>query len=238
MFKEENVSEIHEIIDLEEYAKAEKAVPASKSYKIRIDKEHYKVGPEMTGKQLLETAGKNPYTNYAIYEKLRNGQSRKIGYEETVSFRKPGIERFYTIPLDPQDGRENLRKEYTLSESDTQFLDSLGLKWELVGENNINRVIIYDYPAPDGYNVEKVDLHLRIEAGYPDQAIDMFYVFPHLSKKNSRSINNLSSAKFDGKNWQQWSRHRTGNNPWRPGFDDINTHMSLVNEILLKELER
>lgn len=237
MIKEENVTN-QEVIDIETYAKAGKAVPASQSYQIKIDKEYYRVGAEITGKQLLETASKSPYTNFAVYEKYCNGQSRKIAYDEIVNLRKEGIERFYTIPLDPQDGRENSRKEFSLPENDTLFLNSLGLKWESVRQNNVNRIIVYEYPVPEGYNEDKIDINLRLEAGYPDQPIDMFYVFPELSKKNGKEIAAMSNDTFDGRNWQRWSRHRTGTNPWRPGFDDISTHMSLINEILAKELLR
>jgi hypothetical protein len=43
---------------------------------------------------------------------------------------------------------------------------------------------------------------------------------------------------LDGKQFQQWSRHRTGANPWRPGLDNVCTHLLLVNSWLEKELRK
>lgn len=130
----------------------------------------------------------------------------------------------------------NLRKMFKLSESDTAFLDSLGLPWEAVTEGGVNRVIINDFPIPKGYNIEKVSLHLRIEAGYPDVQIDMVYFYPDLTRNDNIAIRTIAAESFDGKVWQRWSRHRTGEAPWRPGLDDISTHMALIREWLNLEL--
>ena len=45
---------------------------------------------------------------------------------------------------------------------------------------------------------------------------------------------------IDGTPWQRWSRHRTSQNPWRPGVDGIPTHLALVEHWLeyTVELER
>lgn len=107
-----------------------------------------------------------------------------------------------------------------------------------VTENRINRVVIYDYPVPDGYNIKKVNLNLRIEANYPDVQIDMVYFYPALVRKDNTPIKALAIDNFDEKSWQRWSRHRTPKNPWRPGIDDISTHLLLVDEWLISELAK
>lgn len=94
-----------EVIDLEQFAKEGKPVPKGKKYRIRIDKTQYVVEVEtMTGKELLELAGKNPYNRFQLNQKLHGGNVKKIEYNESVDFTAPGIERFMTLPLDQTEG--------------------------------------------------------------------------------------------------------------------------------------
>jgi hypothetical protein len=101
----EEIPEGNELIDVEEYAKAGREIPRAKRYRIRIDKQHYEVEvASMTGRQLLALAGKTPAERYRIDEKLRGGQARRIGLDETADFTAPGVERFMTLPLDQTEG--------------------------------------------------------------------------------------------------------------------------------------
>ena len=226
-----------EIIDIEEYSKSEKTVPKGKKYHIRIDKTLYTVSVEsMLGKELLELANKLPVKQYGLYQKLHGGITKRIEYENTVDFTAPGVERFVTLPLDQIDGRGSLRRMFDLPESDLEHLSVIQINWETVKENNVNRIVIYDYPVPEGYNLSKVNLNLRIEASYPDSQIDMVYFYPPLVRNDNIPIKAIANDSFDNKIWQRWSRHRTGRNPWRPGIDNITTHLFLVDEWLKKEL--
>ena len=225
------------IIDVEEFTQQGKKIPKCKKYRIRIDKTRFVVDVDhMLGREILELANKMPIQQYALYQKLRGGVTKRINLEDSVDFTTPGIERFVTLPLDQTEGRGNLRRMFDLPESDLENLSHMQLHWEAVSENNNNRIVICDYPVPMGYNVDKVELNLRIEASYPDSQIDMVYFYPHLEKIDNTSIKALANDNFDGKIWQRWSRHRTGKNPWRPGIDDISTHLLLVDEWLKKEV--
>jgi hypothetical protein len=94
-----------EIIDLEEYAKAERRPPHARRYRIRIDKQYFVVSvPFMTGRELLNLADKTPATSYLISQKLRGGEARRIGLDEKADFTTPGVERFMTLPLDQTEG--------------------------------------------------------------------------------------------------------------------------------------
>lgn len=94
-----------EIIDLEQYAKEGKPVPKGKKYQIRIDREKFIVDVEcMTGRELLKLAGKVPPEKYQLNQILRGGEVKKVGYDESVCFTTPGIERFVTLPKDPTEG--------------------------------------------------------------------------------------------------------------------------------------
>lgn len=93
------------VVDIEEYSKNNFSVPKGKRYQIRIDKEKFIVDtPEITGKQLLEIAGKVPTNRYALYQQLRGGQTLKIEETMVVDLCEPGVERFMTIPLDSTEG--------------------------------------------------------------------------------------------------------------------------------------
>ncbi len=97
--------ENEEIIDLEEYAKTGRKPPKAKRYRIRIDKNQYVVEVSaMTGRELLNLAGKTPATNFMISQKLQGGEAKKLGYDEKADFTQPGVERFMTLPLDQTDG--------------------------------------------------------------------------------------------------------------------------------------
>jgi len=97
--------ETEEVIDIEEFAKTNRKPPKAKRYKIRIDKKYYVVNVSaMTGRELLNLAGKVPATNYMISQKFRGGEAKKIGLDEKADFTTPGVERFMTLPLDQTDG--------------------------------------------------------------------------------------------------------------------------------------
>tara|TARA_B100000614_G_C14521845_1_gene482922 strand:- start:586 stop:900 length:315 start_codon:yes stop_codon:yes gene_type:complete len=92
-------------IEIEVYSRDGKEVPKSQRYKIRIDNEKYVVDQEeMSGSQLLALAGKNPIDQFAIFQRLKGGQTEKIEFNDVVSFLTPGVERFMTLPLDQTEG--------------------------------------------------------------------------------------------------------------------------------------
>jgi hypothetical protein len=130
------------------------------------------------------------------------------------------------------------RRQFDLPEEDRDFLDSrLGFEWEAVREADARRLVVLKYNVADGYNVPEADLFLRLEAGYPDSQIDMVFFYPALSLKNGKRIGATDGCQqFDGRPWQQWSRHRTPENPWVPGVDNIERHLLLVGEWLEREL--
>jgi len=96
-----------EFIDLEEFSKGnpEKGPEKGKKYMIKVDREKYKVETDSkSGQEILELAGKIPFTKYQLNQKFRHGVVKKIEYNEIVDFTAPGIERFMTIPLDQTEG--------------------------------------------------------------------------------------------------------------------------------------
>lgn len=97
--------EVDEVIDLEEYAHADRKPPKAKQYRIRVDRERFVVSvSEMTGSRILELAGKQPPERFRLDQKLRGGQTQKIELDQVVDFTTPGVERFMTMPLDQTEG--------------------------------------------------------------------------------------------------------------------------------------
>lgn len=225
------------VIDVEEFFAAGKPVPPNaKNYRIRLDKQHYVVPvSQMTGREILALAGKTP-EKFLLRQKFGHGVE-PVGPDQMVSFLAPGVERFMTIPNEVTEGDgPPSRRQFTPLPADQKYLDSLGLRWEAVVENRIRALVIYSWPVPPGYNVIESDVHIRLNDGYPDTQIDMAYFSVALERSDKRAIGGLSMCSFDGRQWQQWSRHRTANSTWRIGEDDLSTHMPLVLHMLEAEL--
>ncbi|MCB9250848.1 MAG: hypothetical protein H6605_00130 [Flavobacteriales bacterium] len=141
------------------------------------------------------------------------------------------------MPLDQTEG-EVPRRDFTLLDEDEAFLESLGLSWEAANLGGALWIFIHNYPLPNGYNVNEAILGVRMSPGYPTAQLDMVYFFPALCRKDGQPIGALSLAHIDGKNFQQWSRHRTGANPWRPDIDNLGTHIPLADAWLQLEFEK
>ena len=96
--------EIEELVDLEEWAKANKAPLPAKVYRIRIDTEKKDVTvSHMKGRDILALVGKTP-ESHLLSQKIRGKGVEPIGADQDVDFARPGIERFQTLALDPTEG--------------------------------------------------------------------------------------------------------------------------------------
>jgi len=101
---EEELEVVEELIDLEEWAKADKKPKRAKKYKIRIDKDYYVVEVHsMTGREILALAGKTP-EQYQLSQKFRGGRVEPVKPNQIVEFHVHQIERFQTLALDPTEG--------------------------------------------------------------------------------------------------------------------------------------
>lgn len=209
------------------------------TFKFKVDKDFHTTDQNfLTGRQILEIAGKSPDKYLLI---LKGKTKDTIDPEDSIDLSEPGVEMFRTIARECKEGLEELppRRQFDLPAQDTAFLESTGLRWETVKDGNVMRVIIYDYPIPEGYNVVKADIYIRLSDQYPDNELDMIYVSPALSLKCGKPINNLSNELFDGKSWQRWSRHRVNKaQAWDPTLDGIQSHLALVNDWFVAEVRK
>lgn len=130
----------------------------------------------------------------------------------------------------------DLRRQFELLEFDREYLDGRALVWETIIEGKTRCVLLIGYEIAAGYIYDNVNIALELPQSYPDTEIDMVYFNPHLARVDGVAIRQISDRTIDGKAWQRWSRHRTSANPWRRGYDCIETHMLLVDEWLDREL--
>jgi len=131
-----------------------------------------------------------------------------------------------------------LRRQFILLPQDQKFLEEYGLPWETIVDGS-QWVLIHEFPTPSGYNHARVTAAIRLETGYPTTALDMVYFFPALARKDGLPIGATNARQMiDGKSFQRWSRHRTAANPWKPGHDDLGSHVLLVEDWLEREFEK
>lgn len=131
-----------------------------------------------------------------------------------------------------------LRREFALPEDDEAHLDARGLPWETMVSQGGQWLLVHGFPVPAGYNHRTVTVAVQITPGYPTAPLDMVYVHPPLARQDGRAIGALTPMLLDGSGFQRWSRHRTSENPWRPGEDDVASHLALVEEWFAREFRR
>lgn len=119
-----------------------------------------------------------------------------------------------------------------LSSEDIEFLNGNCLNWVACTEPAKNGIEIQGYCLPTGYMPETASLMVIIPPNYPAGLIDMFYFSPDVYRADRRGINALSNEVHFEKAWQRWSRHYQ----WRPGVDNVATHITFVKNILKSEL--
>ncbi len=125
--------------------------------------------------------------------------------------------------------------DFALPDDDTNFLNtSFNGKWDGIVSNVERGIIIKNYPLPDGYNHKEVEMMILVPQDYPVAALDMFYIFPEITKTNGRIIEALNTESHLDRQWQRWSRHY----PWQAGIHNIATHLQVVKNSLIEELNR
>lgn len=241
-----------DIVNIEEYGKHCKPVPPARVYRIRIDKAYHDwAKPFITVSELIQLEYPGNSKPVEVYKFLNTSPKPiKLKPEDVVDLREKCLVRFTIQPKEQEDGLSpqpisettvqeevKIRKDFDLPEEDEEFLDSLGLLWEAIGNQPGMWVVINDYPIPPGYNVTKADVALSIVGTYPAAQIDMAYFYPPLVKNSGRIINNVFEQPLGAKKFQGWSRHRKAGE-WRPGVDCIATHLCLVDNWLIKDLGR
>lgn len=224
-------------VRISDFGKNCSPLPVARTYIIRIDKkEHPWSKPQISKQELIALETPVDPNKVELYKFLSSSPKPIRVDDVEIDLTEKCLVRFVIQPKDQQDGK-TIRREFVLPIDDQAFLIELGLPWQTVSNLGSLWVLIENYPIPDGYNVSEATVALMIPPSYPATQIDMAYFYPPLSKSSGSSIPNLLEQNIEGLKFQCWSRHRQADE-WKPGVDDISTHLCLVDSWLLKDLLR
>jgi Prokaryotic E2 family E len=107
-------------------------------------------------------------------------------------------------------------------------------KYTVAPEANMICLVLHDFLLPPGFDREKVELLIRLQAGYPDVPPDMWWFDPPVRGIKGQTIRATEVIEQHlGRGWQRWSRHIPAGQ-WRSGIDGIESYLAL----LRKELSR
>jgi len=117
---------------------------------------------------------------------------------------------------------------------DLQYLTDRALNHSVTPEANMTCVVLRDFTLPPGFDRPQSDLLVRLSAGYPDVAPDMWWFDPPVRRADGQPIPATDVIEHHvGRSWQRWSRHLSGGQ-WRSGVDGLESFLALVR----RELER
>jgi hypothetical protein len=119
-----------------------------------------------------------------------------------------------------------------IPQEDTKFLSSKGYDFEVLKEGDTTHIIIKGFQFPKGfYSVDKADILICVLPGYPETALDMFWVNPAVAfSDGSQPPATTERQIWHGREWQRWSRHYN----WRPSVDSVKTHLYSIRKDLEK----
>jgi hypothetical protein len=121
-----------------------------------------------------------------------------------------------------------------LPPNDTSYLAEKAIVHTLTRDANMTCVVLANFPLPPGLDRGHSDLMLRLNAGYPDVAPDMWWFDPPVRRADGRPIPATEVIEHHmGRSWQRWSRHFTAGQ-WKSGIDGLESFLALVR----RELER
>lgn len=212
-------------------------------YLFKVDKQLFeKREYEWSGKELLGLVGLSP-DQYRLFQ-LGDGH-REILPDEKVDLRAFGIERFKSVAKHANEGKEAAqaassslaRRVFDLPEEDQSYLSRTFENWEVIQEGGSGWLLIHSFKLPSGFNVEEATVAFMVPSSYPSTEFDMMYFWPALSRKDGKEIGALTCQSLDSKTFQRWSRHRIAG-AWRPGIDNIETHVLSVLGWLMDEFKK
>lgn len=122
-----------------------------------------------------------------------------------------------------------LRRKFTLSEDDTEYLDNAFSEWETIEGR---WVLIHNFPIRPGFTVKSSTAAIHIPSTYPATKLDMVYFSPAVIRSDGVPINATGCyTTIDGKSFQRWSRHYLPNE-WQANEDNIATHVMAIRDWL------
>ena len=121
---------------------------------------------------------------------------------------------------------------------DAEYVGARCAAHQVSAEGGMLCVLLPDFPLPPGLNVGQSDLLLRLPAGYPDAAPDMWWFSPPITRSDGSTIPATEAREHHlGRDWQRWSRHLQPGQ-WRSGIDSIESYLALISKELVSAAVR
>ncbi|QDH78729.1 hypothetical protein FKX85_06635 [Echinicola soli] len=228
-------------IDIEAFYLEGKKVETGCFYMIKVtsditgEKDKFLVEKEkVTGREILLLSDHTPPKNFIL--KIKGKNKRTIELDDIVDLTEPGIEKFIVYPASCTEGSPSPRRDFHLFPDDQKFLSEKQYTWEAITEGRVNWILIKGFKLPNGLNHASIDIAVKIPQQYPRAEIDMIFFPAKISRDNGREFSRQTPTTFRGKHWYQWSRHRNKRiSPWKPGVDNLETHLDLMYHCLQQE---
>lgn len=195
--------------------------------------------PLVVVKDALVKAGIDPDKGWTAILKFVGLPKEPVCLNDTIDLSRKGIEKLWLRPNHVNNGdAAGPQRAFTLLEEDVRFLESRGAVWDTLIEGGKRWFVWKAYQLPDGYRQIITDVAVLVPPTYPAAQLDMFYCAPHLQLVDGRRIPATESREtINGVSYQRWSRHRDPRTAWNPAMDSLITHIALIEDAILREVE-
>lgn len=111
---------------------------------------------------------------------------------------------------------------------DMAYVTERAISHSVTAEANMTCVVIREFALPPGFDRSQSDLLLRLSAGYPDVAPDMWWFDPPIKRADGQAIPATEVVEQHlSRRWQRWSRHFS-NGQWQSGIDGLESYLALI----------
>ena len=118
--------------------------------------------------------------------------------------------------------------------ADTAILDDRGLAYQVTDDAGMTCVVISGWSLPDGYDRDESDLLIRLPAGFPDVAPDMWWFDPPVRQSDGSAPPATEAVEVHlQRSWQRWSRHFDAGQ-WQSGIDGLQSYLALITHELVR----
>ena len=115
-----------------------------------------------------------------------------------------------------------------LPDADARYLTEREIPHVVDTDAGMVCVVLTGWRLPAGLSSGTVDVLLRLPAGYPDVAPDMWWVDPGLRRQDGGEIPATQlTEQYLGRSWQRWSRHFAPGQ-WQSGIDGLESYIALM----------
>ena len=95
-------------------------------------------------------------------------------------------------------------------------------------------VVVRSWKLPADYDRAESDLLVRLPAGFPDVAPDMWWFAPAVRLGDGAEVQATQVVERHlGREWQRWSRHFQPGQ-WRSGLDGLESYLALIQRELIR----